>query len=826
MMVDVRQDETFSPLNPWTCAGRSSIKTLSGLVQSQYQNSRNALVNITLTLWQETRPLVCGKPEECQELLEELLQVSDKVWNRLGLLLFASNEWIVKAVIGIMENLANTCTNTKTIKALVKRIVQSEWKQYMIDKIRFCHEATLEQFPPQQQEDQFYSRRRPHSNRNTRTTSHRGGRNLGVDHTMSLRLLDACVKILLRQEDTLEPKDIVSILDLLLYLVQTSSSLIEDMSIHAIRQIIKLVVATNKSIDTQAFLLDQLNRSGLFETILHHLQDQDQIFQQQQQQQQSSSSSSCVNVRRQQMSYIYEKEKEEKQEDNVVDLAVFVEFELLTTCILYFGATFVNSFFYEKTFFLSTICHLLLTTGNINNSHPKWQLQTLIMLETLLLLSSKQQQQQQVEITSSLTSQMRINGDCMTLSWLLLTPNKDLQQAAYRVLQLVIQKSPRIEMVRALVEQGCVVILEIVYRYRYLRATSDSDDLNQIKHLLNWIKESMNERNVSILMTSLTRSTNILLQKNIILGLFILAININQCNPNINSIRRSEPPKEQEDKEKKWSLYGYLVEKEFIHDTVASVVQQQCSSSDHNDASLAVALLKFFYTTTTYIEKTNQETLVEWREDKKDTVDVLKEGMGCVVSIKTKNLYRYCPALRSLLDDQKSMIDLSGFSLQSIYFLKEVIEEEEEEERQGQTKISWMTLARMKRFTSEQMMDLLKLAYYIQNYEFQQTITTYLIETPGFFQLDTWYPLFETASQVDAPLVMRQSIQFALEKYEETIVKSYNFDLQLQPQGRNRQNHNEEENSKSFKLCTELRQTVLILLEYLFIKLDPTCKLG
>ncbi|RLN98002.1 hypothetical protein BBJ28_00020866 [Nothophytophthora sp. Chile5] len=128
--------------------------------------------------------------------------------------------------------------------------------------------------------------------------------------------------------------------------------------------------------------------------------------------------------------------------------------------------------------------------------------------------------------SSVLCSAMRLSGVLISISWLLGHAVAPIAAAASTTLELVIRQSPPSDTLRVTIEQGCVLIYWalLTTSSEAKRTPSQADVAANCLRLLNWAtQEVARESSVAAAVQSALSSTNVPLQKNIILTLQILA---------------------------------------------------------------------------------------------------------------------------------------------------------------------------------------------------------------------------------------------------------------------------------------------------------------
>ncbi|EEY55169.1 uncharacterized protein PITG_20060 [Phytophthora infestans T30-4] len=165
---------------------------------------------------------------------------------------------------------------------------------------------------------------------------------------------------------------------------------------------------------------------------------------------------------------------------------------------------------FEDTAAMLQICRLGIASSNSNIQYS-----ALCLLCSLLALEDAS--------SSALSSAVRLSGILISISWLLNHSVSHIAAMAATALELIIRHSPPSDILRAVIEQGCIII------YGMLLSTSSGATKPAVaascRSLLNWVTEEVAWQSgvVAASLQSILSSTNVLLQKNILLTLQILA---------------------------------------------------------------------------------------------------------------------------------------------------------------------------------------------------------------------------------------------------------------------------------------------------------------
>ncbi|RLN93373.1 hypothetical protein BBJ28_00018078 [Nothophytophthora sp. Chile5] len=206
--------------------------------------------------------------------------------------------------------------------------------------------------------------------------------------------------------------------------------------------------------------------------------------------------------------------------------------------------------------FNDTAAMLQICTVGLAAADPSTQHASLRLLCALLAHSDAS--------ASALCSAMRLSGVLISISWLLGHAVAHIAAAAATALELVTRQSPSSDTLRVIIEQGCVLIYWalLTASSEAKRTPTQADVAANCLNLLNWATQEVARQTsvVAAAVQSVLSSANVLLQKNIILTLQILA-------------QRSDAVREA------------LEEQEFRSDALVLAIQAD------EDAGLAMAVL-------------------------------------------------------------------------------------------------------------------------------------------------------------------------------------------------------------------------------------------
>lgn len=172
----------------------------------------------------------------------------------------------------------------------------------------------------------------------------------------------------------------------------------------------------------------------------------------------------------------------------------------------------------------------------LSHQHPALQEQALRLLRTTVL-------QQRERGSSALCASIRMSGLLISLCWLMGHSRLAVAAAAGELARAVVESSPATDILRAMIEQGCVIILSSLavtessakQQAQALDRDGDQDDGESgdaddrrgwsCAQLLQWVTtELLREQGVlRAAASSVLRSSNLLLQKNVLLSLLLLS---------------------------------------------------------------------------------------------------------------------------------------------------------------------------------------------------------------------------------------------------------------------------------------------------------------
>jgi hypothetical protein len=409
---------------------------------------------------------------EPERLSTELLALDDKCWRRLGLLLFSTESSLVLALVAVLERVA---TWPSSDRRLLRRLWRSQWRVHLREKLVDCH-ARLER-----------EGARPEC---VGRTDSLGGVNL-----IAVRLVQILVSSLraLLTHDEQSPKNqagltaeedgvndapkVMEVVDLLLFLSTGAGRT------PAIAHAAAVGLHSLLSLEPHAFsglLTTHICRSTALQHYVAWLVGGD-----------------GGGIRECDHTY----------------------FELLVAAAIVARSGAHNFKGSRSACFDDTAAMLEICTHGVASADSNIQYAALRLLSSLLALDDA--------ASSALSSAVRLSGILISLSWLLSHAVPHIAAMAATTLEVVIQHSPPSDVLRAVIEQGCVII------YRALLSASSGAKKSpaqaavaaSCRSLLNWVTEEVAWQSgvVAASVQSVLSSTNTLLQKNIVLTLQILA---------------------------------------------------------------------------------------------------------------------------------------------------------------------------------------------------------------------------------------------------------------------------------------------------------------
>ncbi|KAG7390450.1 hypothetical protein PHYPSEUDO_007973 [Phytophthora pseudosyringae] len=443
-----------------------------------------------LQLWAAPDP-------EC--LPTQLLALDDKCWRRLGLLLFASDNSLVLALVAALERVAaGPPRSSDSSDRLLRRMWRSQWREHLREKVVDCR-LRLEREGAQ-----------PEGAGRTDPLSEV---DLVAPRLVQILVTSLRTTLISYHDDQVKdqidgtvdggndaPKS-MEVVDLLLSL----STTVERTP--AVAQAAAMGLQSLLSLDLHAFsglVTTHICRSAALQHYVTWLLGDDGSVAGACP---TSTSEPCSAAKLGRRAY-----KEQHECDHVyLELLVAAAAAARPDANKRRGA---RSPVLDDTAAMLQICTLGVANPDANIQHV-----ALCLLCSLLVLDDAS--------SSALSSAVRLSGILITLSWLLNHTVSHIAAMAATTLELIIRHSPPSDILRAVIEQGCVII------YRALLSTSSGATKSaaqaavaaSCRSLLNWVTGEVAWQSgvVAASVQSILRSTNVLLQKNIVLTLQILA---------------------------------------------------------------------------------------------------------------------------------------------------------------------------------------------------------------------------------------------------------------------------------------------------------------
>ncbi|KAG3018136.1 hypothetical protein PC121_g2773 [Phytophthora cactorum] len=424
-----------------------------------------------LQLWTATDP---------ERIPTELLALDDKCWRRLGLLLFASDSSLVLALVAALERVATEPSISSG--QFFRRVWQSQWREHLHEKVVDCH-ARLER----------------EGTRSGRTDS------LSKVDLVAPRLVQILITSLRvtltsfyddqPKEDqmgwTAETKNggndapkVMKVVDLLLSLSTTvdRTPAIARAAAMGLQSLLSL-----KPHPFSALMTTHICRSTALQHYVTWLLGDDESD--------LPSPSERSGRSRHECDHVY------------LELLVAAAAVARPDANKRRGA--------RSSVFDDTAAMLQICTLGVASTDSSIQYSALCLLCSLLVLDDAS--------SSALSSAVRLSGILISISWLLNHTVTHIAAMAATTLELIIRHSPPSDILRAVIEQGCVII------YRMLLSASSGATKPAVaascRSLLNWVTEEVAWQSgvIAASTQSIMSSTNVLLQKNIVLTLQILA---------------------------------------------------------------------------------------------------------------------------------------------------------------------------------------------------------------------------------------------------------------------------------------------------------------
>ncbi|TYZ68496.1 hypothetical protein PybrP1_005282 [[Pythium] brassicae (nom. inval.)] len=188
---------------------------------------------------------------------------------------------------------------------------------------------------------------------------------------------------------------------------------------------------------------------------------------------------------------------------------------------------------------LREIDALALAAPFLSHPHPALQERALLLLHAAVL---RQQERERERGGNALCATVRTSGLLITLCWLTGHSHSTVAAAAGVLVDAVVERSSPTDVLRALLEQGCAVILSALANADaselplggcesdrtqdgYDGETGSGAPVRSGTQLLQWMAAELvrEQRVVHVAVASVLRSSNVLLQRNVLLSLLLLS---------------------------------------------------------------------------------------------------------------------------------------------------------------------------------------------------------------------------------------------------------------------------------------------------------------
>lgn len=714
--------------------------------QRYRSNARNedddeVLEHAALTLW---KTLQSGD-SHAASALDELLAVDVKIWNRMARLLFASNRAVVQAIVAVMHTLSSShrrlrkavegsqeCEGGTSTPAcahkdeqllrIQEKMWRSEWRQQIIEKVRDCCAYSAQQ---------------------QRLLS-----GCQSDETVGEQDADLCVRLLRilgavaesvscsvgGDGDDGDRKREGEVLSLLLSLCTSPIWRIAHCAAATLLSVLRNVPGTKLALEKV------YTDSSVMECAAKWLTE-------------TAGYTSPKLAQRSKMA----KKKQAVAQD--ISQLQCVYFDLMIH-----GASAANP---SHEGILQSIMEQVhpLRVCTLYFSHKNVDLQekALVLLTTIL--------QSPLNHASAVCSSMRISGALITTSWLMGHSHDGVATAAAKLMDCVLLNSLKTDILRALVEQGCAIVYHAFSSSSAsfpedssLRRDVTSSALNCSKLLLWMARESDNEQTLGAGISSVLRSSNALLQKNVLLSFLLLS----RLNPAIKHKLESED--------------------HFVHDVVHVAIEAS------EDGSLAAMLLSALLT---WCDRSSALKLEDsgssFRQQSQsggrfDTpsrlhTDLAPSSIPPVIEIRHSNevvaeidgllLHKLSKLARRWFDTNamqpnEPRIPLDQFRVATIHLFAELLPKSQQE-----------AVIILKQKDISDVADLLELAKYMECskcWHFATFAMNHCLDTSN------WFDVFQFAMQLRHPSLMLRAGKSALESYGDHMKNGGDIGIGMQEQ--------------------------------------------
>ncbi|KAG1688740.1 hypothetical protein DVH05_003176 [Phytophthora capsici] len=467
----------------------------------------DALVELALLqLWAAT---------DLDLLPSELLALDGKCWRRLGLLLFASNNSLVLALVAALERVAARSSELNT--RLLRRVWRSPWREHLREKAVDCH-ARLER-------------------EGIRSEGLQDARRTDLVAPRIVQILVTSLRVTLtsshdvddQRKDEDEGEETPKVMEVVDLLLSLSTTVEQTPAVAQAAAVGLQSLLTMGPHSFSALMTTHICRSTALQQYVTWLLGE-------------TLPSAISNLIAAPQTFGRAVDEEQRGCEQIY-LQLLVAAAVVARPDAN-GLRGVRSPVFDDTAAMLQVCML-----GIANSDSNVQYSALCLLCSLLALDDAS--------SCALSSSVRLSGILISISWLLSHSVAHVAAMAATTLELIIRHSPLSDILRAVIEQGCVIIYRAL-----LSVSSDAAVAASCRSLLNWVTYEVARQPgvVAASVQSILSSTNLLLQKNIVLTLQILA----QRNAEIREA---------------------LEDQEFSSDALVGAIQAD------DDAGLAVSLL-------------------------------------------------------------------------------------------------------------------------------------------------------------------------------------------------------------------------------------------
>lgn len=366
-----------------------------------------------------------------------------------------------------------------------------------------------------------------------------------------------------------------------------------------------------------------------------------------------------------------------------------------------------------------------------------------LQYQALQLLHAFLQDPMPVNRIRSICSSLRLSGVLITISWMLGHEQAPVANAAAGVLETIMVQSPASDLVRALIEQGCVAV------FNHL------DGSESASACLDYVSREMeNEHMLAVSLNSLRQSSNALLIKNVLLALVILS-------------------------QTSLKIHEMLLDEQFMAEIALPILVSDDTDNQCDDGDTAMAVLAFCVQScdkcsTVKLDTNHQSASIRHLRGRQQSQSKLqlpppmelpphvdrRISLQCIDGVtdgETCALYTHCKAIRQWVGAHPSLdiapgalaYPLDQFQTATVQVLCCVIEAKQPIEAAGV----------LKQISLAQTLDLLRLAKAVDSSRAWHCATRSISQG---ITSETWQLVFHVALETRHPVLMLRSIQFAL----------------------------------------------------------------